>query len=216
MRSGSSRHRGYRLPRYGHSQNFGRAAIGRFHAFASKTAKSQERLRNRQGCAAVERDESSAQTVLKRWFDRPLRRALNPIRVSVDPFRDAVRRIFPGKTTVFRENPNPVGRLIISFRVERTLVRLDFLTTRTRDVGSHAWSQTKSGHGRDSSGSCASLWLVNDTSSRPASRRALPLIPSILAGVEFCSERDRSGDDDGERARGRPENRRADSIQLFM
>ena len=57
---------------------------------------------------------------------------------------------------------------------------------------------------------------MNDTSRRPASRRALPLIPSILEGVEFCSEQDRRGDDDGERARGRPENRRADSIQLFM
>ena len=145
MRSGSSRHRGYRLPRYGHSQNFGRAAIGRFHAFASKTTKSQERLRNRQGRAAVERDESSAQTILESWSDRPLRRALNAVRVSVDPFRDVVRRIFPGKTTVFLENPQPTGCSRITFRVVRTLVRLDFWTTRTRDVGSHALVSNKIG-----------------------------------------------------------------------
>ena len=105
----------------------------------------------------MERDESSAQTILESWSDRPLRRALNAVRFAVDPFRDVVRRNFPGKTTVFRENPNPVGCLLISFRVERTLVRLDFWTTRTRDVGSHAWSQTKSGLGRDSAGSSASL-----------------------------------------------------------
>ena len=63
----------------------------------------------------MERDESSAQTILESWSDRPLRRALNPVRVSVDPFRDVVCRIFPGKTTVFRENPNPVGCLLIYF-----------------------------------------------------------------------------------------------------
>ena len=59
----------------------------------------------------MERDESSAQTILKRWSDHPLRRALNPVRVAIDPFRDAVRRIFPGKTTVPRENPKPTGCL---------------------------------------------------------------------------------------------------------
>ena len=82
----------------------------------------------------------------KSWSDRPLRRALNAVRVSVDPFRDVVRRIFPGKTTVFLENPQP-DRLPreSTFRVVRTLVRLDFWTTRTRDVGSHALVSNKIG-----------------------------------------------------------------------
>ena len=87
----------------------------------------------------------------------PFATRFEPARDSVDPFRDVVCRIFPEKTTVFRENPKLVGCLRISFRAVRTLVRLNFWTTRTRGVGSHAWSQTKSGHGRDSACSCASL-----------------------------------------------------------
>ena len=94
MRSGSSRHRGCRLSRYGHSQNFGRAAIGRFHAFASKTAKSQERFAEPTGMS-----RSGARRVF--GADRPealvrppFATRVEPARDSVDPFRDVVCRIF--------------------------------------------------------------------------------------------------------------------------
>ena len=115
MRSGSSRHRGCRLSRYGHSPIFGRAAIGRFHAFASKTAKSQERFAEPTGMS-----RSGARRVF--GADRPealvrppFATRVEPARDSVDPFRDVVCRIFPGKTTVPHENPNPTGCLLIYF-----------------------------------------------------------------------------------------------------
>ena len=157
IRSGPCRRRGYRLPRYGHSQKFRQSR----HREVSCV-----RVEDREVPGSVAEPTGMSRRRARRVVgtDRPQTLVRPPFATRTERGSGLCQRFsrrglsnLPRKTTVPRENPKPVGCPRISFRVERTLVRLDFWTTRTRDGGAHAWSQTKSGHGRDSAGSCANL-----------------------------------------------------------